>query len=249
MEGGFLGLGVRSRAGSPPRLLLPAAAILSSPRQLQHHFGYHSRGACPLTAPGRRRCLCPLPPGYPAKLPELRGHFASSSRCQPPGPSNPRGDRLFPLRDSRYGLQLRLVFIPALPATPFLPRPLTRSQPQRHCPGREPVCGAGTRRDGRDRRRSPAGPATPARRTCLPGASTARQPVWGSEEGAGRWEPVGAAPGWGREARGGPLPSSHLPNRGSADPRGIPSAPRRSAGCPRRTLSPPRRVCWQGRSG
>ena len=48
--------------------------------------------ACPFTAPGqrrRRRGLCPLPPGYPAKLPELRGHFASSSRSELPGPSGP----------------------------------------------------------------------------------------------------------------------------------------------------------------
>lgn len=247
MEGGFLGLGVHSRAGSPPCLLLPATAILFSPRQFQHHFGYRSQR--PGSGGGGGAVSAPCHPVTQQSCPSCAATLPPLPAPSRPAPPTRRGDRLFPLRDSRYCLPLRLVFIPALPATPFLPRPLTWSQPQRHCPGRELVCGAGTRRNGRDQRGSPAGPATPAQRTCLPGASTARQPVSGSEEGAGRQEPVWAAPGWGREARGGSLPSSHLPNRGSPDPRGTPSAPRRSAGSPRRTLSPPRRVGWQERSG
>lgn len=125
MEGGFLGLGVHSRAGSPPCLLLPATAILSSPRQFQHHFGYQTRGACPFTAPGqrrrRRRGLCPLPPGYPAKLPELRGHFASSSRSQPPGPSDPtRGP---PISAQRFSVlsAAKAGFHPGSSRDPFSP--------------------------------------------------------------------------------------------------------------------------------
>ena len=121
MEGGFLGLGAHSGAGPPPCLLLPAAAILSSPRQLQHHFGYQTRGACPLTAPGRRRGLCPLPPGYPAKLPELPGHFASSSRSQPPSRSSPtRGP---PVSAQRFSVQsaAKAGFHPGSSRDPFSP--------------------------------------------------------------------------------------------------------------------------------
>ena len=92
MEGGFLGLGVHSRAGSTPCLLLPARPSCPPLVSYSITLGTRSGSACPFTAPGqrqRRRGLCPLPPGYPAKLPELRRHFASSSRSEPPGSSGP----------------------------------------------------------------------------------------------------------------------------------------------------------------
>lgn len=200
MEGGFLGLGVHSRAGSTPCLLLPATAILSSlpssvtaslwvpdpaPRVRSPRRGSGGGGAVsapchPVTQQSCPSCAATLPP------------LPAPSCLDPPAPTGTAYFRSEILGTvCSYGWFSSRLFL----FSPFLPRPLTRSQPQRHCPGRELVCGAGTRRNGRDQRGSPAGPATPAQRTCLPGASTARQPLWGSGEGAGRREPVWAARG------------------------------------------------------
>lgn len=126
MEGGFLGLGVHSRAGSTPCLLLPATAILSSlhssvtaslwvpdpaPRVRSPRRGSGGGGAVsapchPVTQQSCPSCAATLPP------------LPAPSCLAPPAP---HGDRLFPLRDSRYYLQLWLVFIPALPFLPFSP--------------------------------------------------------------------------------------------------------------------------------
>lgn len=102
MGGGFLELGWHSPAGLLSLFALPDN--LHPVLLVNYNSTLGTRPAptarYPRLSPGKRRRqhgLCPLSPGCPAKLPELRGHFASSpqlpARCCP----RPHRDRQFPL--------------------------------------------------------------------------------------------------------------------------------------------------------
>ncbi|KAG8511335.1 hypothetical protein J0S82_020146, partial [Galemys pyrenaicus] len=123
-------------AGAPPRAENRERSFLE--------LGVHSQAGLP---------SLPAPPdsSYPAKLPELSGHFATFPGSESASPYARHWHSLFPL-------------------VPFLPRPLTRSHPELHCPrARTRVhSGAGCKR--RDWRGFPDDRATLARR--MPGLST-----------------------------------------------------------------------------
>lgn len=173
-EGGSLGLGSPSGAGLPACLPLAATVARSSSGGVAAALRGQDRA--PRARQPRRGSggsgLCPLSPGCPVKLPELRRHFASASPARRGG-GQPVSARRCWVPRRRWP---RLVFIPALTET------LSATTP---AAGSATVALPRARTRGVDRRGSPAAPATPAQRRRLPQAPGAER-VWGAGRGGGR---------------------------------------------------------------
>lgn len=207
MERGLLELGGHSRAGLL-RLACSSCQVSLSSSSVTAALGVQDprRGPVNLALGPRRRQLgpCPLWPGCPAKLPELRGHFA----CAPPapGPLLRPPTRGQPISDRRFAAQGSVLFHHLM--RPRLPRPADGvSHPQLHCPGRELVVTGGVTAASEGTREVPP----LAWRRQRGGRACTEHPLagtgLGSGEGGGE---AGAGLGWGvgawgaslREARG-----------------------------------------------